>query len=102
MDSFHLLGQVEGSRFTRWRVHGDRLDQSHLDRIYILGLGWWPHQITNLKHVQMLGFLDHDPVVLMIHLTTPSGLAREINRSLFFKANPTLNMASKWQRISKL
>lgn len=51
LDTLELLGKVDGSRFTRRRRHGPRLDQSRIDRIYFSGLGWWPHQIISLKHI---------------------------------------------------
>lgn len=58
IDSLSLLGKVEGSRFTRRRHHGPRLDQSRIDWVYFSGLGWWPHKILSLKHIQMLGISD--------------------------------------------
>lgn len=39
-DTLALLGRVEGSRFTRRRHHGLRLDQSRLDHIYFSRSGW--------------------------------------------------------------
>lgn len=55
-----------------------------------MGLDWWPHQVSRLRHVQMLGILDHDPMVLMVQLIAPCGPARDIRQSSYFKANPTL------------
>lgn len=64
MDALLILGIVEGSCFTRRKNHGGWLDQSHIDRMYISGLGWWPHQFILLKHIQMQGISDHDLVTL--------------------------------------
>lgn len=90
IDTLTLLGRVEGSCFTKRRLHGLCLDQSRIDRIYFSGSGWWPHKAISLKHIQMLGISDHELVVVSIHIIQPARIERVPKKSTYFKVNPTI------------
>lgn len=76
-----------GTRFTRWAIHGHRLDQSRLDRFYLSRKGHWIHSITQLEHIQSQTLSDRDLIVLTFQIVKLTlGLQRKKNT--YFKASP--------------
>lgn len=69
VDAFSLPKTFLGTRFTRWALHGQRMDQSRIDRFYISDKGHWLHAILKLEHVQSHALYDHDPILLIVQIT---------------------------------
>lgn len=87
-DALHLIGNVQGSRFTRCRTQSLRVDQSRLDRFYFSDGGWWPHRILDLQHIQDQTLSDHDQVCITFIIENRiSLLSFLVKKSSYFKAN---------------
>lgn len=50
----------------------------------------------------MLGFSDHNPMVLTVQVSTPCGPTREIKRSSYFKANLALLKKKENIKVDKM
>lgn len=90
MDAFDILGGASRSRFTRRGLHGTRLDQSRIDRVYCLDLGWWPFRFVGLCHVHDRALLDHDPVCLSLQIFQDQVQRGGSHKSTPFIINPEI------------
>lgn len=89
IDTFDVLGSAIGARFTRRAKHGDRFDQSRLDRFYVSDQGWWIDRIKKLEHFGGQVLSDHDPIALTFRLSAASSGISPAKKH-FFKANPII------------
>lgn len=65
------------------------MDQSCIDRFYVIDKGLWMHEILKLRYVQTQTLSNHDPIVLTIQLATPPIPIGQW-KSTYFKANSSI------------
>lgn len=94
-DALHLPCKFVGTRFTCRTVHGQWMDQSHIDHFYASDKGQWIHAILCLKHVQRQSLSVHDSILLTILLALPPNTSG-IHKSTYFKTNLDI---LKWEGI---
>lgn len=86
VDAFSLHRTFIGMRYTQRAAHGNRMDQSRIDRLYISERGHWIHAILKLEHIQSHTLSDHDPIVLIVQ-TSPLPPTTTAPKSTYFKAS---------------
>ncbi|KAL3679847.1 hypothetical protein R1sor_022803 [Riccia sorocarpa] len=57
-----------GPHFTRQAWHGDRFDQSRLDRFYLSKRGEWVYHIRSVEHQGARALSDHVPIKMEVML----------------------------------
>ncbi|KAL3689641.1 hypothetical protein R1sor_015950 [Riccia sorocarpa] len=72
-----------GPHFIRQAWHGNRFDQSRLDRFYISGRGEWAYHIRTVDHQGAKTLLDHVPIKLEVLLEATEAASRP--RRSYFK-----------------
>ncbi|KAL3696464.1 hypothetical protein R1sor_010540 [Riccia sorocarpa] len=72
-----------GPHFTRQPSHGNRFDQSRLDRFYISGRGEWTYHIRTVDHQGARTLSDHVPIKLEVLLEASEAASRP--RRSYFK-----------------
>lgn len=87
VNALPLVQSFSGSHFTRRTTHGDKMDQSRLDRFYLSGNNFWIRVLHNLQHIKTQTLSDRDPIILTIQLE-PNNLVTTLKKSSYFKANP--------------
>ncbi|KAL3697876.1 hypothetical protein R1sor_011952 [Riccia sorocarpa] len=102
IDGWLAAVQTKGPWFTRQALHGNRLDQSRLDRCYLSNRGEWVFLMDEMEHYGAASLSDHVPIRISIALE-----ARRQTRSIrsYFKmdakagSNPdTMNEVKKaWE-----
>lgn len=70
-------------------THGNRIDQSRIDRFYLNNSGFWIHAIHRLEHIQDQTLLDHNPIILTIQIA-PQNSTSILKKSTYFEANPSI------------
>lgn len=89
VDAFSIACTFRGTRFTRRSSHGDRIDQSWLERFNLKDCGFWIHAIHKLEHVQDETLSDHDPIILTIQIS-PYTTTSTLKKTSYVKANPSI------------
>ncbi|KAL3679018.1 hypothetical protein R1sor_021974 [Riccia sorocarpa] len=84
IDAMLCATKATGPHFTRqaYAWHGERFDQSWLDRFYLSGSGEWVYHIRSVDHQGARVLSDHVPVSLEVRLQ-PEEAASRPRRSYF-------------------
>ncbi|KAL3699682.1 hypothetical protein R1sor_017704 [Riccia sorocarpa] len=72
-----------GPHFTRQAWHGDRFDQSRLDRFYLSKRGEWVYHIRSVEHQGARALSDHVPIKMEVMLKEAEASTRP--RRSYFK-----------------
>ncbi|KAL3684504.1 hypothetical protein R1sor_002526 [Riccia sorocarpa] len=72
-----------GPHFTRQAWHGDRFDQSRLDRFYLSKRGEWVYHIRSVEHQGARALSDHVPIKMEVILKEAEASTRP--RRSYFK-----------------
>ncbi|KAL3682896.1 hypothetical protein R1sor_000918 [Riccia sorocarpa] len=94
IDSWLTALESKGPWFTRQALHGNRLDQSRLDRIYISNRGEWVDIIPEMVHQGTCSLSDHIPVGATLILEKQNRIRENRRETSYFKMRPGLMMRS--------
>lgn len=89
VDAFQISHTFRGTCFTKRSTHGNRLDQSRIDKFYLSDYGFWIHAIHKLEHVQDQTLLDHDPIILKIQIDTQNSTL-DLKKTAYFQSKLSL------------
>ncbi|KAL3676258.1 hypothetical protein R1sor_026206 [Riccia sorocarpa] len=89
-----------GPHFTRQAWHGNRFDQSRLDRFYLSKRGEWVYHIRSVEHQGARALSDHIPIKLELMLKLPEASSRQ--RRSYFKMEHEMLMKTEVLERAKI
>ncbi|KAL3701989.1 hypothetical protein R1sor_020011 [Riccia sorocarpa] len=90
IDGWKVALESLGPWFTRQAVHGTRIDQSRIDRLYISNRGDWVEIIAEVKHHGASSMSDHVPASGVLVLEKDRGRQGGSSTRPYFKMRPGL------------
>lgn len=102
LDNRLIAVQKTGLHFTHQATHGDRFDQSHIDKSYCGDMGRWMEFVREMIHDATQTLLDHHPTLVCIALfPTPSSRKKTSYMKLKLNADE-LGVESMWVKLKQI